>query len=153
MSRRPSQERLHSVEANVGTLAMAGGAVAAINEVEKAVEGNSLKHGIHAGIGAAAMAVGYEMVQDAQRNDQRDLPADCDLPCKHQRRHRSTSMCSDRSREPRHHLLHLAEEAAGAWAATKSVMGDKDHKKLHLVEEVLGAVGLYKDAKERSKES
>ncbi|KAI9857200.1 MAG: hypothetical protein M1813_008562 [Trichoglossum hirsutum] len=159
MPRRPSQESLHSLEANVGTLAMAGGAVAAINEAQKAIEGDSVKHGIHAGLGAAAIAAGYGMVKDATRDDMQDdkpnpPPDGCSVSCRHNRAHRSSSTCSDKSyesRNGRHHLLHLAEEAAGAWAVAKRAMGDKDHKKTHFVEEVLGAVGLYEDAKDHRK--
>ena len=181
MSDGVNQEKLHSVGANVGTLMMAVGGIAAANEAVKAVESkdHTIKHGLHAGLGAAAATVGYEIAKmssaesDTATNTSSSSAADAHGPPSSppaaatttttttttQPRHtRSSSSLSSSASSTKHkhghhhhHKLHLAEEVVAAWAIVKKALGDKDHKTTHLVEELLGLVGLYGEAKEHAK--
>src|SRR5438876_3693099 len=112
MPGRTSQENLHSIGTNLGTLAVAGGAVVAVNEAVKAIESedHTVKHAIHAGLGAAAAAGAYEMVRRANEDSADDNNSrgretsttevvvregdGVDMVCERHRRRRSSSRSS-----------------------------------------------------------
>ena len=52
--------------------------------------------------------------------------------------------------EPKHHTRYLLEEAAGAYALGKELLGDRKNHVTHLVAEAVGATGLIKDLRDRS---
>ncbi|KAH0544739.1 hypothetical protein FGG08_001106 [Glutinoglossum americanum] len=141
-----SQEKLHDLTTDAGVLAIAGGSVIGIHEAIKAFESehHKGKHLGYASLAAAIAAGGYGL---ATRPDHQ---ASIDAACpKHNRKHRSSSTCSDPEHE-RHRSntkVNLGEEVIGAWAVVKDLLGDKQHPTVHRLEELLGLVGLFQEVK------
>lgn len=155
----------------VETAIMAGSGVIAADQILEAIKDqrqhrgdDATSHYLKAGV-AAAVAVGaYEMLKrDQEEREGREGLAPLREGRQHvhlgdddrdwserdwERRSRSRSTGSGHSpdKDP-HHLRHLAEEAAGAYALGRQAMGHNQHPIVKLVAEVLGATGLYKEGK------
>lgn len=129
---------------------MAGGGVLAADQIMQAIRDNrdhhpqdATPHYIKAAI-AGAVAIGaYEMLKkDEERSGHRDhvvIKSDDDeIDIEERERHR-------RGSEPGHGR-HLLEEALGAYALGRQMMGHESHPLVKLVAEALGAAGLYQEA-------
>jgi hypothetical protein len=146
----------NSLGADVGTMVMAGGAAAAINETFKAMESehNVGEHLLHAGLGAAAVGAGYEMVRRASAADSDgDDDEEEEYYHHHHHDHHRRDSCDHRCRHTTEVLDKDYSKQHDRAHRSPSVSSDQRHKakdsnrhKLHLAEETVGAWGLIKNA-------
>ena len=127
----------------------AGGGVVAADQIMQAVRDHkdhhpqdATAHYVKAAI-AGAVAIGaYEMLKkDEGRTTQGErvvIKSDEDeIDIEEREQHHGNGP---------HHGRHLLEEALGAYALGRQMMGHKDHPLIKLVAEALGAAGLYQEA-------
>jgi hypothetical protein len=128
---------MHSASSHTEVAAAALGSVYAANELGKALDDHDKNQGEHilkAGV-AAIVAIGaFEMLR-RKMNEPNGHP--------------TSTKAHPTSDEPRHHKRHLVEEAAGAYALGKELLGDHRHHFAHMVAEAVGATGLIKEVFDR----
>jgi len=123
----------------IDTAVLAGSGVVAADQIMQAVRDHkdhhpddATAHYIKAAI-AGAVAIGaYEMLKKDEGGTKRDV-YEIDI----EETHHGT--------EPGHGR-HLIEEALGAYALGRQLMGHRHHSLIKLVAEALGAAGLYQEA-------
>jgi hypothetical protein len=127
----------HTLPSNIDVAAAALGSVYAANELGKALNDHDNKdatpHYLKALVGAAVAVGAYEMARNKTNGNGPPLGGE--------------------SGEPPHHGRRLLEEAVGAFALGKDLLGDRQHHVAHLVAEALGATGLIKDIRDRRHEA
>lgn len=156
----------------VDTALLAGSGVIAADQIMEAIKDHRERHPedatghyVKAGL-AAAVAIGaYEMLkkdEEARRASQGDCPhhegryhvhlgdrereEGEEWEREERRRSRSRSVEDTEDEDP-HHGRHLLQEAVGAYALGRQVMGHRQHPIVKWVAEALGASGLYEEAK------
>jgi hypothetical protein len=127
---------LHSASSHAEVAAAALGSVYAANEFGKAINehtDNQTEHFLKAAV-AATVAIGaFEMLR--RKVDEHGG--------------QQTSTKSHPTPYEPHYKRHILEEAAGAYALGKELLGDNKHHFAHLVAEAVGATGLLKGVRDR----
>lgn len=132
-STMPGQS-LHTFASHAEVAAAALGSVYAVNEFGKALaddtDGSDGRF-IKAAVGAAVAVGAYHQLSKKADKIKKN----------------GSNQNSDRY--PPHHSRHLLEEAAGAYALGKELLGDDKHHIAHLIAEAMGATGLIRDIQHR----
>jgi hypothetical protein len=143
----------HNFSSPAELAAAALGSVYAANEFGKAIQDHKHEtdHYLKAAVGAAVAVGAFHQLQKKVHHDGHEGTMN-----KHNEhgsgQHTKDGKYSgdnDDERDPPHHKRRLLEEAAGAYAVGRDLLGDRNHHVTHLLAEALGATGLIKDLKAR----
>jgi hypothetical protein len=160
MADQVEQDKLHSMGTNVGVLMMAAGGVAAANEAAKAFESkdHTIKHGIHAGLGAAAATIGYEIAKNASSSDTspatdsaKSKPSNVTVIQTNDNQNSDATpngnqQPSSRTRSQSPPPKAQRRSSSASSTSSSSSFRRKHHHKIHLAEEVIAAWAIVKKA-------